>query len=173
MQSPGQVFDSVTAPSGHIFAATSGGVYRSTDEGTSWSALIDGLTDTTVFSLAVDSAGYVYAGTSSGILFRSTQPTTSVRETRAPAPSAFGLDQNYPNPFNPSTSIRYSLPNRSRIQLVVFNTLGQEVGQPVNGEQEDGSHEVRFDGTGLAGGAYFFRLSAGGFVETKRFLLLR
>lgn len=172
-EGPGQACDLVTSSSGHIFAATSGGVYRSTDDGKSWSALNDGLTDTTVYALAIDSAGHMYAGTSSGIVFRSIQSATSVNALRTALPSAFSLEQNYPNPFNPSTSIRYSVPQKADIQLTVFNALGQEVVQLVNGEVEAGSHEVRFDGSGLASGVYLYRLSAGRFVETKKLLLLR
>jgi hypothetical protein len=59
------------------------------------------------------------------------------------------------------------------VSLTVFNALGQRVRQLVNEEQEAGYHEVKFDGTGLASGVYFYRLRAGGFVETKKFLFLQ
>ena len=88
-------------------------------------------------------------------------------------PVEFGLRQNYPNPFNPSTTIRYDLPQRSRVRLTVFNTLGQEMAVLQNGEQEAGYHEVKFDGTGLASGVYFNRLQAGTYVQTRKLLLLR
>jgi hypothetical protein len=88
-------------------------------------------------------------------------------------PDSYMLNQNYPNPFNPSTTIRYGLPQRSTVSLTVFNALGQRVRQLVNEEQEAGYHEVKFDGTGLASGVYFYRLRAGGFVETKKFLFLQ
>ena len=88
-------------------------------------------------------------------------------------PTVLGLAQNYPNPFNPSTRIRYGLPNRSMVTLTVFNTLGQRVAVLQNGEQEAGYHEVTFEGKNLSSGLYFYRLQAGDFVETKRFLLLR
>ena len=85
----------------------------------------------------------------------------------------FSLCQNYPNPFNPSTTIRYGLPNRSHVTLAVFNTLGQQVALLQNGEQVAGYHEVKFDGSDLASGVYFYRLSAEGFVQSKRFVLLK
>jgi hypothetical protein len=81
--------------------------------------------------------------------------------------------QNYPNPFNPSTTIRYGLPNRSHVSLTVFNTLGQQVSQLVNGEQEAGYHEVNFDASGLSSGVYLYRMQAGSYVETRKLLLVR
>jgi hypothetical protein len=83
------------------------------------------------------------------------------------------LSQNYPNPFNPSTTIRYGLPNKSAVQLTLFNSLGQQLATLVNGEAEAGYHEVRFGGLGVSSGVYFYRLQAGDFVATKPLLLLK
>ena len=88
-------------------------------------------------------------------------------------PGDFALYQNFPNPFNPSTTIRYSLPHKSAVQLTVFNTLGQQVSDLVNGEIEAGYHEVHFDGKGFSSGVYFYRLRTGDFVSTKRLLMVR
>jgi len=88
-------------------------------------------------------------------------------------PERYVLDQNYPNPFNPSTTIRYALPQRASVSLIVYNTLGQQVAVLQNGEQEAGSHEVRFDGSNLSSGVYFYRLHAGVFLEAKKFVLIR
>ena len=88
-------------------------------------------------------------------------------------PDEFGLSQNFPNPFNPSTTIRYGLPQKSHVALMVFNTLGQQVALLQNGEQDAGFHEVRFDGTQLSSGVYFYRIVAGSFVQTHKLLLVR
>jgi hypothetical protein len=93
--------------------------------------------------------------------------------THEVAPTWFVLEQNFPNPFNPSTTIRYGLPNRSHVSLTVFNTLGQSVSTLVNGEQEAGYHEVRFDASGLSSGVYFYRIQAGSYVQTHKMLLVR
>ena len=88
-------------------------------------------------------------------------------------PSRYSLSQNYPNPFNPSTTIRYGLPERSQVNLTVFNTLGQMVAVLVNEKQEPGDHEVTFDGSATPSGIYFCRLRAGGVQLTTRLSLLK
>ena len=88
-------------------------------------------------------------------------------------PGGYVLLQNYPNPFNPTTTIRYGIPRQSAVTLSVFNTLGQHVATLVNETQAAGYHEVKFDGSNLASGVYFYRLTAGYFVATNRLLLLR
>jgi hypothetical protein len=99
--------------------------------------------------------------------------STGVRDIPLSLPADFILAQNYPNPFNPLTTIRYNLPNRSHVYLTVFNTLGQQVVQLVNGEMDAGHHEVKFDASGLSSGVYFYRMQAGSFTETKKLILLR
>ncbi len=100
-------------------------------------------------------------------------PTGIAAQPGGQIPDKLTLQQNYPNPFNPSTIIRYGLPAKTALTLVVYNMLGQEVATLVNGEQEAGFHEVRFDGSGLASGVYFYRLRAGMSVRTEKFLLLK
>ncbi len=88
-------------------------------------------------------------------------------------PTEFSLSQNFPNPFNPSTTIRYGLPVKAHVVLVVYNTLGQIVSRLVDEEQEAGYHEVRVDANGLSSGVYFYRLESGKFVSTRKFTVVK
>lgn len=74
-------------------------------------------------------------------------------------PQQFALKQNYPNPFNPSTTIIYDLSLGSRVELDVYDVLGRLVRTLVDGIEAPGKKEVKFYGTGLASGVYFYRLS--------------
>jgi len=97
----------------------------------------------------------------------------SVQNTRSTLPGAFRLEQNYPNPFNPSTTIRYTLSRSTLVTLKVYNLLGEEVRVLVHGYQGAGEHSVRFDGTGLSSGVYFYRIWAGDDVKSRKLVLLR
>ena len=157
-----------------LFAGTQhGGVFLSTDNGTSWTAVNAGLTDTVVISLAVSGTD-LFAGTAwEGVWRRPLSEMVSVKLASSELPTEFSLEQNYPNPFNPSTTIRYELPHASRVSLKVYNTLGQEVATLVNETKPAGVYTVQFDAGSLASGVYFYRLQAGDFVEAKKLVLLR
>ena len=88
-------------------------------------------------------------------------------------PPQYALEQNFPNPFNPSTVIRYTLPRRSHVTLAVVSALGQVLLTLENGEEEQGVHEVKFDGTGLASGVYFCVLQADGVVKTLKAIMMK
>ena len=93
-------------------------------------------------------------------------------------PAEFALQQNYPNPFNPSTTIRYSLPRMSDVEITVFNILGQKVFQYNIKNQAAGTYNLIWDGLNnrkhaVATGMYIYRLKAGNFVSIKKMLLLR
>jgi hypothetical protein len=91
----------------------------------------------------------------------------------AGAPRAFSLEQNYPNPFNPATKIRYALPEAGAVRLVVTNLLGQEVAVLADGRQDAGEHEATFDASGLPSGVYLYRITAVGFTQERKMLLMR
>ncbi|HAS81032.1 TPA: hypothetical protein DD445_01665 [Candidatus Nomurabacteria bacterium] len=88
-------------------------------------------------------------------------------------PSEFVLSQNYPNPFNPSTTINYQVPEKNLVTLKVYDILGREIETLVNEEKPIGNYEVNFNASNLPSGAYFYKLQAGSFVETKKMILLK
>lgn len=98
---------------------------------------------------------------------------TSVDAAGSVVPTVFELSQNYPNPFNPSTLIQYSIPRSSQVRLTVYDMLGREVASLVDAEQAAGTYRARFDGSSLASGTYFYRLQAGEYNQTRKFLLMR
>jgi hypothetical protein len=112
------------------------------------------------------------------------KPSTNVEQdvdVVLPLPTRYTLAQNYPNPFNPATSIRYDLPDMAHVRLMIYNLSGQAVRMLVHTAQHPpGRHTIVWDGRDDAGqeaasGIYLYRLEAvdGGFVETKRMVLLR
>jgi endoglucanase len=95
-----------------------------------------------------------------------------------PTPDAFGLLQNYPNPFNPETTILYRIPFDGRVKIAVYDVLGREVQTLLEGLQQAGNHEVRFDASDIASGVYFYRLlaeSAGkeSYTSVKKMVVLK
>lgn len=127
----------------------------------------------TSYSWRVEGRNAYQAGAFSPASTFTTVASSAVTTESRAIPAAFSLEQNYPNPFNPTTIIRYALPHARRVRLEVFNTLGQQVAQLVNGDQGAGYYEVQFTSSGLASGVYFYRIQAGSFVQTKKLLLLR
>ena len=170
----GMVFGSTTMLPLAVYASTT------TDGGLTWTPAT--LPDDTTDLLLADGiflderTAYLVGGSPPGyaVVFHTTNGgVTTVRGSDGRAPSQFTLLQNFPNPFNPSSTIRYGLPFRSHVTLIVFNALGAHVATLVQGEQEAGYHEVRFDGRNHASGVYFYRMQAGAYFETKRLLLVK
>jgi hypothetical protein len=80
-------------------------------------------------------------------------------------PETFGLNQNYPNPFNPTTTMTFSIPMKSNVDIVVFNVLGQKVKTLVSENILAGNYSVVWDGTQESGvmaasGIYFVKMNA-------------
>jgi len=158
----------------HIFAGTPfAGVFRSTNNGATWDSVNSGLTNLSVWALSIISTGYIFAGTGSGGVFRSVQSTTFVQEPSGQLPTSFVLEQNYPNPFNPSTTIGFSLPRSGHVTLRAFNLVGEEVATLLSQEVSAGTHETKWDVSGISSGIYFYRLQAGSYSQTRKLLLLR
>ncbi len=99
---------------------------------------------------------------------------TGIEDSKSESiPAQFTLYQNYPNPFNPSTTIRYSIPKASFITLKIYDILGRELATLVNEQKPAGNYQVEFNASSYASGVYLYRIEAGGFIATKKLLLLK
>ncbi len=93
-------------------------------------------------------------------------------------PTEFSLGQNYPNPFNPTTKIKFALPVAAKVSVKVYNVVGQQVAELINGQFELGLHEVSFNASRLSSGVYFYTIEAAGvdgqsFGTTKKMMLMK
>jgi hypothetical protein len=165
----------------NLFAGTfGGGVFLSTNNGTSWTAVNTGLTaNITVSSFAV-SGSNLFAGTSGSGVWRRplSEMVTAVEDDFSQVPVGFTLEQNYPNPFNPATTIRYQLPKAAHVVLKIYNLSGQEVRTLINARQPAGANAVVWDGRDESGkevssGIYVYRLQAGESVQSRKLSFVR
>ena len=88
-------------------------------------------------------------------------------------PSSFTLSQNYPNPFNPSTKIKYSIPQSSKVVVKVFDMLGKEVTTLVNEERQAGTYELTWNAQDMPSGVYTYSIKAGSYTAVKKMVLLK
>jgi hypothetical protein len=147
------------------------GVYATRNNGASWTYLgLDSLSVRGLVSYGDTTYAYTYADG----FYKLRSPasgTSSVSETVAPV--TFQLDQNYPNPFNPSTLIRFSVPERNRYSLKIFDVLGREITRLLDSDLEAGIHEVQFDASRYSSGVYFYQLQSKSAVLTRKLVLLK
>lgn len=87
--------------------------------------------------------------------------------------TGFHLEQNNPNPFNSITVIKYSLPYKSRVTIVITNTYGKVVDKIISTTQEAGSYEIQFSANGLPSGTYFYHVVADRFCHSKEMELTK
>jgi len=158
---------------GMLVGTDSLGVFLFSDEGDSLGSKNEGLTNLNIQTLTLDNNGYVYAGTENGVWRRPLSEIVTSVEDEISQPTEFILEQNYPNPFNPSTTIKYSIPEISKVKLTLFNLLGEEVTTLLNEEKVAGNYSIEFNASSLPSGVYFYQLRADEFVNTKKMILLK
>ncbi len=165
----------VSIESGSTLVGTDSlGVFLFFDNGDSLGSRNVGLTNLNIHTLTIDNNNYVYAGTDNGIWRRPLSEITSVEEEVIDEiPTEFLLSQNYPNPFNPSTGIKYQVSSISRVSLVVYDILGNEIETLVSEEKPVGTYEITWYAENLPSGVYFYQLKAGEFIDTKKMLLVK
>ncbi|MCL5030394.1 MAG: T9SS type A sorting domain-containing protein [Bacteroidetes bacterium] len=105
--------------------------------------------------------------------------STGIKDELNNVPKNYSLSQNYPNPFNPSTVINYSLPVDSKVRLIIYNLLGQQISELVNESESSGYHSIKFNGEYLSSGIYLYKITAVSsdgkkeFSEMKKLILMK
>jgi len=150
-----------------------GRILRTTNGGLTWLQQASG---TGVILRAVHFID-TYTGWACGdngtILKTTTGGFTAIEPISNEVPSEFKLHQNYPNPFNSVTGLKFEIARLENVKLIVHDLLGRELFVLVNEELQPGTYEVEFNGLNYPSGAYYYRLIAGDYAETKRFVLIK
>ena len=154
---------------------TGADVYRSTNQGSTWT------TATTVTGAAfndidlTDGAGGCPTGwaVGTGTITKMTGSPTGIISYSGEVPSTYLLKQNFPNPFNPTTNINFSIPKSGFVTLKVYNMAGMEVATLLNENKTAGNYIVGFNAANLPSGAYFYRIETGNYTDTKKMLLIK
>ena len=148
-----------------------GVIFRTTDGGISWyrehvgqlRMIRDGLMLDKYHGWAVGSGGVVLAY----------RLITNVSEKLPQLPRIFSLHQNYPNPFNAMTQIEYEVMHSEEVSITIHDLTGREIQQLVNNRHEPGVYRLRFDGSHLASGQYYYEMKAGAFSATRQMTIMK
>ena len=152
---------------------TFGELYKSTDSGGTWRRENTGNDQRYVGAMWFhnDSAGWVVGGNTK-ILYTTTGGLTFVKNETNDI-SGYKLFQNYPNPFNPNTNLKFYIPKSGSVRIVIFNSLGEEVGTLIDKKLSEGIHNLKFNGANFPSGVYFYKMITEDFVVTKSMILLK
>jgi hypothetical protein len=89
-------------------------------------------------------------------------------------PTEYSLYNNYPNPFNPTTAIRFDIPERTNVELVVYDILGRRVKSLISDEvRNPGRYEISFNGSSLASGVYIYKITTKNYSQARKMLLIK
>ncbi len=162
-----------------LYLAADRELYHSPDRGETWRPLDGGYPGVHwINDVAVDplDPSILYVATSGGLYSIEHPPTSISGDPRVPRTAELG--PSYPNPFNAGTVIPFRLGAAGRVRIDVFNLLGQRVRRLLDERRAPGLHKVRWSGTDdrgapVSSGVYFYRLSMGDVVETRRCMLIR
>jgi photosystem II stability/assembly factor-like uncharacterized protein len=157
------------------FACTNGkNLYYTTNGGENWSysyiGNVVGLSD-----IYISSGGIAFMVGDYGKIYRTDNygGIIGINNINTIIPDKYELLQNYPNPFNPTTIIRFKIKESKYVELKVFDILGKEVETLVSEKLQSGEYESVFNGSSLPSGIYFYKLSAGNYINTKKMVLVK
>ena len=109
----------------------------------------------------------------SGLYVMKLGTSTNITNNNGMNPDEYSLSQNYPNPFNPMTKIDFNIPKSGLVTVKVYDNTGREVTTLINENRSSGAYSVYFDGAEYSSGVYFYSITADGFTDTKKMLLVK
>ncbi|MBI2418564.1 MAG: T9SS type A sorting domain-containing protein [Ignavibacteriales bacterium] len=86
---------------------------------------------------------------------------------------SYSLSQNYPNPFNPSTTIKFSLPEKAQVSIIIYNQLGQKVTELLRADKEAGDYQIEWNASNLPSGVYMYEMRTEKFSSIKKLILMK
>ena len=126
-----------------------------------------------IFCIAIDKEMNKWFGLYGDLVMYSNYEKTTTPINSNKINNDYFLSQNYPNPFNPNTTIIYSVPKNSFITIKIFDALGREIKTLVSEEKIKGIYSIKFEGSNLSSGIYFYQLKAEDYKQTKKMILIR
>jgi photosystem II stability/assembly factor-like uncharacterized protein len=148
-------------------------IYHTCDRGQTWVCQFESDSIGFIQDIFFLNNGNGWAVSNQGKIIRYFKSSTVNVDNTDIHPHEYIVNQNYPNPFNPSTNICFSIPSNRYVTLKIYNVLGKEVATLVSQEKPSGSYNVQWDGYGQASGIYFYRLTIGSYVTTKKMVLIK
>lgn len=157
-----------------VIVGSGGRVLRTTNAGINWFLQQSNLT-TDLRSVSFVNSNTGWAVGESGKIIKTSDGggVIGINPISNETPKGFFLSQNYPNPFNPKANIEIQISKLSFVKLTIYNILGNEMNIIVNQELRPGIYRVDVDGTNYPSGVYYYRLTAGDFVDTKKMVLIK
>ncbi|RPI17435.1 MAG: T9SS C-terminal target domain-containing protein [Ignavibacteriae bacterium] len=156
-------------------SAVNGKIYVTTNSGVNWTQQVS-TTSLPLYSIKVFPDGHGWAFGQGGIVLYTTNGggiMVNAKKIGHEIPKEFSLMQNYPNPFNPVTNIKYHLPNNSDVKIIIYDISGKEIEVLINDKQNAGIYEVEWNAGNYSSGVYFYKISAGNYVESKKMVLIK
>lgn len=162
-----------------LYVASDIAVMYTTDLGTTWQVLGTGFpTNVPCHHILLHNPSRtLYVWTHGRSIFKINTPLVGISNNQNGVPVSYRLYQNYPNPFNPSTKIKFDVPAVGTVlrtvRLTIYDILGREVTTLINGNLKPGTYEIQWDASSFSSGVYFYKLTASGFSDVKKMILIK
>ena len=154
------------------------------DKGNNWTSISNGLLSNKSITSLVANNSYLFSSQAFNSVWKYSGGLDNPLITEQDANiNKFRLSQNYPNPFNPVTKIKFDIPSHLSfpnapignplVTLKVYDIIGKEISTLINEQLQPGTYETEWDGSNYPSGVYFYKLTAGDFIDTKRMMMIK